>query len=390
MRCAYYTVIISFQQDVYSLRIVPHLPLSVPGGTVTGGAPGEGGDRHGKAKASITLCLCTVYQILKLLEVIIMARSTASRKYQLTINNPSDHGYSHETIKKILNDYSSIEYWCLCDEIGIEGTQHTHVYAVFANAVMFTTIQKRFYGAHIEPARGTNIENRDYIRKEGKWLEDEKRGTNLSHTFEESGELPQDRETLKKETEDIFEMVNDGASDFEILQKHPNAMRMIDKVGRARLIVLEDRNKKEFRQMNVSYLYGKTGVGKTRSIMEKYGYENCYRVTNYKNPFDSYAGQPIIIFEEFRSSLPISEMLIYLDGYPTILPSRHYDRYACFDTVFIITNIPLEEQYPNIQRDEPETWNAFKRRIKDVICMLPRGSNVLAWTDDPDEEDKRC
>ena len=56
-------------------------------------------------------------------------------------------------------------------------------------------------------------------------------------------------------------------------------------------------------------------------------------------------------------------MLNYLDGYPLTLPARYSDKIACFDTVFIISNIPLSDQYKNIQTEQPETFNAFLRRI---------------------------
>ena len=319
-----------------------------------------------------------------------MARLDSSRKYLMTINNPVDHGFTHENIKKILSGFSGLEYWCLCDEVGEEKTPHIHVYVLFQNAVMFTTMKKRFYEAHIDKAYGSNQENRDYIRKEGKWLDDEKHETNLIDTFEESGELPPDRDTSIKETAAILEMVRNGASDYEILDAFPNAMNKLDKMERARQIIQAERYKNEFRKLKVIYLYGKTGVGKTRSIMEKYGYENCYRVTNYEHPFDGYKGQPIIIFEEFRSSLPISDMLIYLDGYPTMLPCRYADKQACYHTVYIISNIPLERQYPNIQIEEPGTWDAFKRRINESVCKMPPESNVLAWANEPYEEDRLC
>lgn len=93
-----------------------------------------------------------------------MARSPASRKYQLTINNPVAHGLTHECIKEIIIGFTGLEYWCMCDEVGKEGTPHTHVYVVSKNAIMFSTLQKRFYGAHIEPANGSNQENRDLYR----------------------------------------------------------------------------------------------------------------------------------------------------------------------------------------------------------------------------------
>ena len=122
-----------------------------------------------------------------------MARSAAYRKYFLTINNPVTHGFTHETIKGVLSSFTNIAYWCICDEIGEQGTYHTHVYLCSPNAIQFTTLQQRFYGAHIEPAQGSHRENRDYVRKEGKWLNDAKHGTSLPDTFEESGELPPER-----------------------------------------------------------------------------------------------------------------------------------------------------------------------------------------------------
>ena len=72
-------------------------------------------------------------------------------------------------------------------------------------------------------------------------------------------------------------------------------------------------------------------------------------------------------FDEFRSSLPIGDMLNYLDGYPVTLPARYANRVACFVTVYIICDIDLKHQYTNVQCGEPETWRAFLRRIHKVV-----------------------
>ena len=82
-----------------------------------------------------------------------MPRNPSSRKYLLTINNPCDHGFTHERIRTILNEFSGLRYFCMCDEVGEQGTPHTHVYVVFGNSVMFDTLHKRFYGVHIDKAR---------------------------------------------------------------------------------------------------------------------------------------------------------------------------------------------------------------------------------------------
>lgn len=290
-----------------------------------------------------------------------------SRKYQLTINNPIEHGFTHEVIKRNISTFKNIEYWCMCDEVGKNGTAHTHVYLYSPNAITFIALQRRFLGVHIEPAKGSHQENRDYICKEGKWRCDSKHETNLPDTFEESGILPP--EHMKRETvsEEILNMVESGASNADILHRYPGAMNRLRNIEEARQTLLEEKYRNEWRELHVTYLWGKTGVGKTRSVMDKYGYANVFRVTNYAHPFDGYRGHDIILFDEFRSSLLITDMLKYMDGYPVNLPCRYADKVACFKIIYIISNIPLEKQYPNVQIDEPETYAAFVRRIHSIF-----------------------
>lgn len=303
-----------------------------------------------------------------------MARSKAYRKFQLTFNNPQEHGYTHEAIRNNLQDISGVIYWCMCDEEG--STYHMHLYVAFENAKEFSMMQRRFYGAHIEGARGNHRENRDYIRKEGKWRDSEKSETNKPETFEESGELPEESDRRVKQSETILAMVENGATNAEIMRECPSAMLHLQRIEQARQTLLEETYRKEFRKLKVEYIWGETGVGKTRKVMELYGYENVFRVTNYAHPFDGYSGQDVIVFDEFRSSLPLSDMLCYLDGYPLMLPCRYADRVACFTKVYILSNIPLEKQYPNVQFEEPASFEAFKRRLTSVYRMqapLPNG-----------------
>lgn len=298
-----------------------------------------------------------------------MPRNPSSRKFQLTINNPIDHGFTHERIRAILKECSGLLYWCLCDEVGEQGTPHTHIYLAFKNSVMFDTLYKRFYGAHIEPANGTHQENRDYVRKEGKWLNDAKHETNLADTFEEWGEMPPDRRAKDTQAEHIVQMILDGKSNAEILEECPSAFNKLAYIEQTRQAFLDEVYKDKWRDLDITYLWGDSGAGKTRSVMERYGYHNVYRVTDYAHPFDGYKGQPVIIFEEFRSSLPISDLLNYLDGYPVVLPCRYANKIACYTKVYIISNIPLEQQYRNVQIESPETWTAFRRRIRHIEHM---------------------
>lgn len=301
-------------------------------------------------------------------------QDSRSRKWQITINNPAEKGYTHDKIKEILGQFNSVLYWCIADEVSESGTYHTHIYLVASNAIRFSTMKNRFDGAHFEIARGTSAQNRDYVFKLGKWIADKKRETSLADTHAEWGAIPVERQGARNDLADLYDMVKQGMDNYEILETTPEHMLSIDKIERARQVVRENEYRTIFRELNVTYIWGKPGSGKTRSVMEKYGYEHVYRVVNYKHPFDGYRGQEVICFEEFRGNLEIGEMLNFLDGYPLELPCRYANKIACYKTVYLISNIPLDAQYGGIQYSEPATWQAFLRRIHKVIEYRPDGS----------------
>jgi len=296
-----------------------------------------------------------------------MNEDLRSRKWQVTLNNPVEHNQSHDFLKEVLAQFKGCVYWVLSDEIGEQGTYHTHIYFVCANAVKFSVVHNRFPGAHLEIANGTSAENRDYIFKLGKWSKSKKAETNLEDTHEEFGEVPLERQGARNDIADLYDSIKDGLSDYEIIEANPSYMGKLEQIEKVRQILNYNRFKSVFRSLEVTYLYGTPGSGKTRSVMEKYGYENVFRVTDYVHPFDSYRSQDVVIFEEFRSSLKIQDMLNYLDGYPVELPCRYNNKIACFTKVFIISNLDFNQQYAEIQHQFPTTWKAFCRRIGLII-----------------------
>lgn len=301
-----------------------------------------------------------------------------SRKWQLTINNPSEKGLTHEVLKDSLSKFSGMVYWCMCDEIGSEGTYHTHVYFVLRTPTVHTVVDNRFPDIHRENVKGTSQQNRDYVLKDGEKYNKQPdgsynymdgsgkvhTGTNYSDTFEEWGEMPVERQGKSKDVERIYSLIKDGATNLEIIDAVPVGMMNIDKIERTRSMFRDAQFANTWRELHVTYIFGTTGAGKTRSVMDKYGYSNCYRVTDYKHPFDTYDGQDVLVLEEYRSQFKISDILNYLDGYPLLLPCRYFNRQACYTKVFIISNIPLERQYTSILQ---ESRNAFFRRIHQII-----------------------
>jgi hypothetical protein len=295
-----------------------------------------------------------------------MAKDSKSRKWQLTINNPKDKGLDHEHLMALLQTFKSLVYWVMSDEIGENKTYHTHIFVYFSSAVRFSSMKKKFDSAHIEMAKGSCEENRNYIFKTGKWENSKKAETNLIETHDEFGQLPLERQGQRNDIIDLYDMIKDGMSNFDILEDNPQYMLQLDKIEKVRQTVKEEKFKRVWRELDVTYIWGQTGTGKTRSVMDAYGYENVYRITDYDHPWDGYANQDVIIFEEFRSSLKIQDMLNYLDGYPLTLPCRYANKVACFTKVFIITNIDYFDQYKSVQDEHIETWLAFTRRVHHI------------------------
>ena len=304
--------------------------------------------------------------------------NTQRHAFQLTVNNPKTHGFDHLSIKKTLvENFTTLKYFCLADEIGESGTYHTHLYVCFTSRVRFKTLKKHFTEAHIDIARGTVQQNVDYIKKSGKWKGTEKEGTKVEGTFEEWGEPPRQK-GKRQEMEELYQLINDGYTNSEILAINHDYILDIDKIDKVRTTLLVDEFKGKRRlDLRCIYISGATGTNKTRGVLDTHGDASVYRTSDYKHPFDHYECQPVLCLDEFRNSLSISDMLNYCDIYPIQLPARYSNKVACYTSVYIVSNWSLEEQYKDIQEKDPESWKAFLRRIHEVRIHEKDGSVTI-------------
>lgn len=287
-------------------------------------------------------------------------KDTQHRDWLFTINNP-------EQAEKELFDYltalNHIKYFTFQRERGEQGTEHYQGYVCFSVPKLFSTVKNLFSephirpAAHLEPRKGTKTQARDYCQKSDTCI-----GDNYEH-----GEFVAEGE--RADLIQLKELVDAGVSDYElgnmVCKAYARHMQFVDR--RRQINAYEKFGKVRRLDLEVTYIYGKAGVGKTRRVMDEYGDENVYRITDYDgNLFDNYNNENVIIFEEFRSQVRIDIMLNYLDVYPLRLPARYNNKIACFTKAYMVTNLPLSAQYQNVQREHPETWQAFLRRIHKV------------------------
>jgi hypothetical protein len=277
------------------------------------------------------------------------------RNYLLTINNPTQ---TDNEFFEYLKNLEHIKYFVFQREKGEEkGTEHFQLYIEFNIGKKFDVMKKNFPTAHIEQRKGTKTQARNYCQKEE---------TRVGEVYE-YGEFAEERE--RTDLTDIMEMVRSGATDSDIRDAYPSQyFHNYRKILNLRQSYVEEKYMKSVRDLYVIYIYGNAGVGKTRHVMDTHGYENVYRVTNYGvGMFDTYRGESVVLFEEFRSSVKIERMLNYLDIYPLMLPARYGDKVACFSKVYICSNISLKKQYEDVQAFDLETYKAFLRRISLVF-----------------------
>ena len=96
---------------------------------------------------------------------------------------------------------------------------HTHIYLCTKSPTRFSTLKRRFPTAHLEKAIKSSFENREYLRKEGKWANTPKANTVIDGTFFEFGEVPTEAEEEAPGMYELIKCVEKGMSNVEIIRK---------------------------------------------------------------------------------------------------------------------------------------------------------------------------
>lgn len=304
-----------------------------------------------------------------------------ARRFFITQNHPEEYGLATgEDVKKALQG-CKFKYACGCYEEGVKNhVPHLHVLLEYEDPRRFSTVHNLFPHANIQEAKASAQIARDYIIKSGKWSGTPDAALNKRETFFEIGSIG-DSAKEKRIARNVL-IINElkaGKTTLEIVDRFPELMLQMKRIEELEE-ALKSGDIPDFRRLEVVYVTGATGVGKTRDIMKKHKADDVCRITAYGKDlkFDAYHRQDVLVFEEYHSQIQIGAMLNYLDGYPLNLPARYYDRKAAYTKVYITSNISLEEQYRDVQSESPETWKAFVRRINRVL-KYDRNGNITTW-----------
>ena len=301
---------------------------------------------------------------LEMLENDLQAENAQKKNTQATCwvgtwNNPKmtdDEFLEH--LKKFEID-GHLQYACFQRECGELETPHFQYFVVWKNAKRFKWVKENLpYGCHFKPMVTNMVACKNYCTK---------KDTRISETFYEVGEFI--NKGSRSDLAECRKLLKDGMPFEQVADLYPTQCLMYERQLKSfeqTLIKLKERKNRRV-NMVVNYIYGKTGEGKSRFILDKYGDENVYRVSNYKrHPFDFYENEKVIVFEEYHSQFDFDDMLNFLDIYYCPLPCRYNHKVAQYETVYLTSNETVDKLYPDVKTKDYDTWEAIMRRIKNV------------------------
>lgn len=122
------------------------------------------------------------------------------------------------------------------------------------------------------------------------------------------------------------------------------------------------------RDLKVTLITGKTGSGKTSSVLDEHGDKNVYIVEFDSSTlwWDGYTGQDVILLDDYNNNIPIGRLLRILDTYKLRLQIKGSFTYARWTKVYITTNLRRNELHSNAKR---ELRAAMFRRIHEFKSL---------------------
>lgn len=263
------------------------------------------------------------------------------RSYILTINNFT--AAEDQTFRDHDCDYKIWQH-----ERGENGTNHIQGLIHYKNPRVWP--KKAFPNAHIEPCANLT-KSIDYCSKVD---------TRVSGPWE-MGVKP--HQGARTDLSTIANAITSGASPQTIAIEYPAMFLKYHKgIEALSTNLLKDRTEPP----TVVWLYGRTGVGKTRTAFDRHGVANCY-IKDGTMWWNNYSQQTCIVIDDFDGKWPYRDLLRLLDRYP--YQGQYKGGYVRINSPFIYITCehPPEIYYQNTELEQ------VKRRLSEIreVTELP-------------------
>jgi hypothetical protein len=318
------------------------------------------------------------------------ANPKKNRNWCFTINNwelLSTH---------LLNDVkarlSAAKYWVMGREVSPStGTKHLQGFVQYHNAVYFNGVKKDLEGtgAHIEPCKGTALQNMDYCKKDG--------------DFEEHGEPPMSQKrkgevgaaATQAKWRKLYDLAKEGKN-TEIGEEFPReAIVCVNHIQKVRESFIGNKTKNLAGCCGL-WLEGKSNAGKTHlaTTMFPGAYEK-----KANKWWCRYNDQEVVIINDvspFQKKDITDHLKIWADKYPFPVETKGGGMQGLRPRKIVVTSqYTIDEVW-----EDAETREAMHRRFKErhvefdpAVARRNRNPNdlsddeVQAWASDEEEDE---
>lgn len=274
------------------------------------------------------------------------SQSTRARHYQLTLNDVN----KYDEIKNYLTQLTNMKYLISCKERApTTNHEHIHIYVQFSNPR--TLKFNKLCGSHVEKCYGTPKQNRDYIIKDG-------------NIIDEIGEFKSNGGISGLSIKDVKNMNDDELDNLPL-----HYFNTIEKIKNKR----KNLNiKSVHKNVNVIYIYGKSGSGKSKN-----GYELLNQFVDELNNFDEVVyingfwngiseNCKCCIYDDFRDTdMKPNEFIKFIDYNKHIMNVKGNYVVNNYKIIIITSIFPPWELYKNKTDEQKKQW---LRRLEIYEC----------------------
>lgn len=250
----------------------------------------------------------------------------------------------------IWSEYKDIiRYICIGEEeCPTTNKKHYQGWIQFKNPKSLITAKKIIDSKkiHLEICKGNQHQNDTYCKKDNKFKS--------WGQFVSQGQRT-DLETIKK-------LINEGKQKSDIIDNHFETYCRYRKGILDAIQIEQKKRRAKFREIEVEFVHGNTGTGKTRYAMQ---HSDVFKIHGSDMQWwDGYDGEKTLVIDEYANDIKITKLLGICDGYQLRLPIKGGHTYANWNKIIITSNLNPSDLHNNAKDMHRQ---ALFRRITKII-----------------------
>lgn len=272
-----------------------------------------------------------------------------------TLNN-----YTFDDLVRLGGLKDHVKYLVMGAEVGEQGTPHLQGYVEFNKSIRFNSAKKLLGDrVHIEQRRGTQQQAIDYCKKDGDVWEMGTPGN----------------QGKRVDLDNVRQLAMDGG------MRAVSRTSSLQQIKVAEKYLTYNEEPRDWKP-EVYWLWGKTGVGKSRRAREIAGDQDTYCKNDGTKWWTGYDGHEVVIIDDFRDSWwSLTEMLSLLDRYEKIVEYKGGHRQFKPRTIIVTSAMSPEACYKNTGERIDQLLRRIDHIIECVADVAEVGEVILGLPD---------